>query len=58
MSAAARTYDALIFDFDGTLVDSDEELVRAFVVRIAARQTEEGEVVLRQVDAHRARLRR
>ncbi len=32
MSAAARTYDALIFDFDGTLVDSDEELVRAFVV--------------------------
>ncbi|MFN7150913.1 MAG: HAD family hydrolase, partial [Microthrixaceae bacterium] len=26
-----RTYDALIFDFDGTLVDSDEELVRAFV---------------------------
>lgn len=28
---ADRTYDALIFDFDGTLVDSDEELVRAFV---------------------------
>lgn len=32
MSAPRRTYDALIFDFDGTLVDSDEELVRAFVV--------------------------
>jgi HAD superfamily hydrolase (TIGR01549 family) len=28
---SSRTYDALIFDFDGTLVDSDEELVRAFV---------------------------
>lgn len=27
-----RTYEALIFDFDGTLVDSDDELVRAFVV--------------------------
>ncbi len=26
-----RTYDALIFDFDGTLVDSDEALVAAFV---------------------------
>ena len=32
MSSATRTYEALIFDFDGTLVDSDEELVRAFVV--------------------------
>jgi HAD superfamily hydrolase (TIGR01549 family) len=32
MSSPTRTYDALIFDFDGTLVDSDEELVRAFVV--------------------------
>ncbi len=31
MAAPARTYDALIFDFDGTLVDSDAELVRAFV---------------------------
>jgi len=28
----SRTYDALIFDFDGTLVDSDDELVRAFVL--------------------------
>ena len=27
-----RTYEALVFDFDGTLVDSDEELVRAFVL--------------------------
>lgn len=26
-----RTYSALIFDFDGTLVDSDEALVEAFV---------------------------
>lgn len=26
-----RTYSALIFDFDGTLVDSDEALVQAFV---------------------------
>ncbi len=26
-----RTYEALVFDFDGTLVDSDEELVRAFM---------------------------
>lgn len=25
-----RTYDALVFDFDGTLVDSDEALVVAF----------------------------
>jgi HAD superfamily hydrolase (TIGR01549 family) len=32
MSAPTRTYDALVFDFDGTLVDSDDELVRAFVV--------------------------
>ena len=32
MSGTTRTYEALIFDFDGTLVDSDEELVRAFVV--------------------------
>ncbi len=28
----SRTYEALVFDFDGTLVDSDEELVRAFVL--------------------------
>lgn len=28
---AHRSYDVLVFDFDGTLVDSDEELVRAFV---------------------------
>lgn len=27
---ATRTYDALVFDFDGTLVDSDEALVVAF----------------------------
>jgi phosphoglycolate phosphatase-like HAD superfamily hydrolase len=32
MPARTRTYEALIFDFDGTLVDSDEELVRAFIV--------------------------
>ena len=32
MAAPTRTYDALVFDFDGTLVDSDDELVRAFVV--------------------------
>lgn len=32
MSVPRRTYEALIFDFDGTLVDSDEELVRAFLV--------------------------
>jgi HAD superfamily hydrolase (TIGR01549 family) len=32
MAGPGRTYDALIFDFDGTLVDSDAELVRAFVV--------------------------
>ncbi len=32
MTDARRCYDALIFDFDGTLVDSDEELVRTFVV--------------------------
>jgi phosphoglycolate phosphatase-like HAD superfamily hydrolase len=32
MAMPTRTYEALIFDFDGTLVDSDEELVRAFVV--------------------------
>ncbi|ENO84159.1 NAD-specific glutamate dehydrogenase [Thauera aminoaromatica S2] len=31
---------------------------RAFVEGIAAREAEEGEVVLRQVDAHRVRLRR
>lgn len=27
-----QSYEALVFDFDGTLVDSDEELVRAFVL--------------------------
>ena len=32
MAGPGRTYEALIFDFDGTLVDSDDELVRAFVV--------------------------
>lgn len=31
MAVPDRRYDALIFDFDGTLVDSDEELVRTFV---------------------------
>lgn len=32
MQTPSRTYRALVFDFDGTLVDSDDELVRAFVV--------------------------
>ena len=33
-----RTYDALIFDFDGTLVDSDEALVLPLVALGARRE--------------------
>ena len=38
MVGAVQTYDALIFDFDGTLVDSDEALVDAFVQLGVARE--------------------